>query len=175
MFYSFMVTFSEESMPDICDMKNPIFIRQVRACEAQVISQLALRSKGHWGYDQDFLRQCAAELSYTPEQLSSPLSYFAVAEKNMQIVGFYGLNFGENSTAELEALFVEPDSIGLGIGKMLLSDAIRILKQRGAEKLLIQGDPNATAFYQRNGGKLIGQLASRSVPGRSLPLFEINV
>ncbi|MFT5674113.1 MAG: N-acetylglutamate synthase-like GNAT family acetyltransferase [Paraglaciecola sp.] len=162
-------------MPNISPSENSTFIRQAYSSEAQLISQLALRSKGHWGYDQEFLRQCTVELSYTPEQLSSPRFYFAVAENNTQIVGFYGLNLCENSTTELEALFVEPASIGLGIGKMLLSDALHTLKQRGAEKLLIQGDPNATEFYQRNGGKLIGQLASHSIPGRNLPLFEINV
>jgi GNAT superfamily N-acetyltransferase len=127
------------------------------------------------GYQQDFLRQCAAELSYTPEQLSSPQFYFAVAQKHTEIVGFYALNVAEENNVELEALFVEPSFIGIGIGTKLLKDAVNYLKQRGAVKLLIQGDPNATAFYQRNGGKLIGQLCSRSIPGRSLPLFEMSI
>jgi GNAT superfamily N-acetyltransferase len=162
-------------MRDIPQCKDLLTIRQAYVREAGLISNLALLSKGHWGYGEDFLRQCADELTYPPEQLSTSRFYFAVALRKTKIVGFYGLHFGENSTYELEALFVEPDSIGRGIGKMLLNDAIDHLKQRGADKLLIQGDPNAAEFYQGNGGKLIGQLASHSIPGRSLPLFEINI
>ena len=58
---------------------------------------------------------------------------------------------------------------------MLFNNAVGYLKQRGAKKLHIQADPNAADFYLRNGAKLIGQLASGSIPGRTLPLFEVNI
>lgn len=155
--------------------KDSLTIRQAHPDEAGCISRLALRSKGYWGYDADFLRQCEMELTYTPDQLDSAEHYFAVAQKQASIVGFYALNFSNESKIELTALFIEPHFIGQGIGEMLLNHAINCLKQRGSEKLHIQSDPNAADFYLRNGGKLIGQLASGSISGRTLPLFEIKI
>ncbi|WP_245700178.1 hypothetical protein [Geodermatophilus siccatus] len=36
--------------------------------EADALSRLALRSKGHWGYDEEFLAACRVELTLQPEQ-----------------------------------------------------------------------------------------------------------
>jgi hypothetical protein len=46
--------------------------RQVRAGrkdEARLLSDLALRSKGHWGYDQAFLDACRSELTLAPQDV----------------------------------------------------------------------------------------------------------
>ena len=37
-------------------------IRRARPEEAGALSDLAIRSKGHWGYDVAFLASCRAEL-----------------------------------------------------------------------------------------------------------------
>ncbi len=43
-----------------------IIIRPVDASEAAIISELAMRSKAHWGYSPEFVEACRAELSHTP-------------------------------------------------------------------------------------------------------------
>ena len=48
--------------------------------EARLLSELALRSKGHWGYDQAFLDACRAELTLAPEDLER--QRITVAERN---------------------------------------------------------------------------------------------
>jgi hypothetical protein len=57
--------------------------------EAGLLSDLALRSKGHWGYDQAFLDACRAELTLTPEDILA--QRVTVAERDGQVVGFYAL------------------------------------------------------------------------------------
>lgn len=151
-------------------------IRLARPDEAAILSDLALRSKGHWGYSTDFLASCKEELLYTPSQLLSLICCFNVAQiKNHHIVGFFGLNFLGDEQVELEALFVEPEFIGQGWGKKLLNSAVEVAKVHQAKKIKIQSDPFAENFYLANGAVKIGELGSHSIPGRFLPLLEINL
>ena len=43
------------------------------------------------------------------------------------------------------------------------------------ETMLIQGDPHADAFYCAMGARKIGSKASESIPGRELPLYNIDL
>jgi hypothetical protein len=43
----------------------------------------------------------------------------------------------------------------------------------GARTLVIQGDPNAAAFYAAAGALLVGERPSASSAGRALPLYEL--
>jgi GNAT superfamily N-acetyltransferase len=100
--------------------------------------------------------------------------YFAAVEGDV-ITGFYALKSLSDDDYELEALFVAPGHIGTGIGRALITHAKHTLSQRGAARLIIQGDPNATPFYVAAGGRQIGSRESGSIPGRHLPLFEIEI
>jgi GNAT superfamily N-acetyltransferase len=91
------------------------------------------------------------------------------------ILGFHSVEALSESDWELDALFVEPEHIGTGIGRLLVQHALKIVSERGATRLIIQGDPNATEFYQALGARQIGTRESGSIPGRFLPLFEIEV
>jgi hypothetical protein len=44
-----------------------VLIRPARPDECELLSELALRSKGCWGYDAEFLEACRAELTLVPE------------------------------------------------------------------------------------------------------------
>ena len=46
-------------------------------------------------------------------------------------------------------------------------------RRRGATRLTILADPNAAAFYERNGARKIGMAPSDAIPGRFVPLYEI--
>jgi len=98
-----------------------------------------------------------------------------VAERNGEIAGFYALEKISANAFELEALFVEPEYIGSGVGRRLIQHALSIVAARSGTVLSIQGDPNAERFYLAAGAKLVGSRESESVPGRFLPLFEITI
>jgi GNAT superfamily N-acetyltransferase len=153
---------------------NKRTLRFAKLEEASVLSDLALRSKGHWGYDADFLASCKQELTYNKSQLSSPTYCFKVAESDgHNITGFFALNFLGAEHLELEALFIDPDFIGQGWGKFLLNTAISYAKRHKAISIKLQGDPFAEDFYLANGAVKIGEIQSQSIPGRFLPLLEI--
>ena len=140
-----------------------------------MLSALALRSKAHWGYAQDFLEACRDELTVDESRIGAADYHCYVAVEGDSIIGFYSLESMREGLWELDALFVEPARIGTGIGRSLIRHALGTLSGCGATRLLIQGDPNATDFYRAAGARRAGTRESDSIPGRYLPLFEIDI
>ena len=134
-----------------------------------------MRSKAYWGYSAEFMEACREELSVSPEKMESSRFHYAVAERQGEIVGYYALERLSAVTFELEALFVEPAHIGSGVGRALVTHAKGYAAAADGRVLIIQGDPNAANFYQAAGGVLTGKRESASIPGRFLPIFEIDL
>ena len=156
-------------------MSKPLTIREALPHEADLLSRLALRSKAYWGYSQAFLDACRSELTVDASRLGTDDYQCFAALDGGSILGFYTVERVSAGSYELEALFVEPEQIGTGVGRMLMQHAVRRLSERGAERLVIQGDPHATEFYLAAGARQVGMRVSESVPGRHLPLFEIEI
>jgi GNAT superfamily N-acetyltransferase len=148
-------------------------IRRARPDEAAAISALALRSKAHWGYDEDFLEACRAELTYRPDGVRNEPFYVAEDEEGA-LAGFYRLS-GTPPEGELAALFVEPHRIGTGLGGQLLRHALAQARRQGMEVLWLEADPGAEPFYAHAGFVRVGVSPSGSVPGRVLPRMRRNV
>jgi GNAT superfamily N-acetyltransferase len=151
---------------------NALHLRPGRDEEAGLLSQLALRSKGYWGYDQDFLDACRAELTLTPEDIRT--RQVTVAERGGQIIGFSALA-GQPPVGTLEELFVEPDHIGTGVGRALWRQAMVTARTVGFERITLEADPGAEPFYLAMGARRCGSVASGSIPGRVLPLLEVPI
>ena len=156
-------------------MSKSLRIREAFPQEASLLSDLALRSKAHWGYSVDFLEACRSELTVDASRLRTDDYLCFAALDGESIVGFYTLESVSARCYELEALFVEPEHIGGGVGRLLIQHALRRLSERGIKRLIIQGDPHATDFYIAAGARQVGTRVSGSIPGRELPLFEIEL
>jgi len=154
--------------------RTPV-IRAARVEEAIRLSDLAFRSKAHWGYDDVFMAACRAELEVDLRHIDDPACLCYVAETGDGVSGYYTAIPIAEDACELEALFVEPSCIGAGIGRALLMHAVQTLRDRGVRRLVIQGDPHATPFYLACSAKPVGERESTSIPGRMLPLFEIDL
>ena len=68
-----------------------------------------------------------------------------------RLVGFTVVVPGPADAAELDAVFVDPDHMGRGIGRLLLDDAIAVARASGATALEVTANPAAVAFYVRAG------------------------
>jgi GNAT superfamily N-acetyltransferase len=150
-------------------------IRPARPEEAAALSALAFRSKAHWGYSDKFMAACRGELSYTAELIDAPQYTFYVCTAGNTVIGFHALERLNAEVAELEALFVEPEHIGSGVGRALIEHAKDQARQLGVAVLVIQGDPNAERFYLAAGAVRCGSRESHSIPGRQLPLFRVDL
>ena len=156
-------------------MSKFVIIREAISDDATFLSNLAIRSKAHWGYSTEFMEACVDELSVSPAYIENGDFHYVVAVVDEEVVGFYELEGLSGDEIELGALFVDPDHIGTGVGKALIERAKRHAIKLGASKLNIQGDPNAEKFYRSAGGEPTGSKESESIPGRFLPMFQISL
>ncbi|HEY6746713.1 MAG TPA: GNAT family N-acetyltransferase [Mycobacteriales bacterium] len=140
--------------------------------EAGEISALALRSKGHWGYDAAFLEACREDLTIDPAWCDGVR--LIVAEEDGVLLG-YARIAGGPPTAELAGLFVDPPAIGRGVGGLLLRHALRIAADLGIDTLEIDSDPYAEPFYLYAGAVRTGTSPSTVDPTRLLPHLELPV
>lgn len=144
-------------------------IRPAQAHEADSLSELALRSKAHWGYDADFLEACREELTISEDYIKSAPVF--VLEEDGRVAGFYGLRERVDEL-ELLYLFVEPAAIGSGYGRRLWEHAVETAARLGFRKITIESDPYAERFYLAMGARRVGEISSSLRPGRTLPLLE---
>ncbi|GAA5345936.1 GNAT family N-acetyltransferase [Planifilum fimeticola] len=147
-------------------------IRPARPEEAKQLSDLAFRSKAHWGYDDDFMERCRGPLTVFPGNIAEGRVF--VLEDRGRIRGFYELS-GAGSEKELSFLFVEPGDIGKGYGRALWLHAVRTAEVRGADGILIHSDPHAEPFYRAMGARRVGEVPSTAIPGRMLPLMRFDL
>jgi N-acetylglutamate synthase-like GNAT family acetyltransferase len=144
-------------------------IRRARAGEADALTDLAVRSKAQWGYGEDFLAAASSELIVHEADLER--LDVLVVEREGVLVAFAALDFRADQP-ELDALFVDEEWIGSGLGGALLEAACTVARRRGVDALVIESDPNAEDFYRRHGAEPIGERRSEST-GRMLPLLRI--
>jgi len=96
-----------------------VIVRSAQPAEEAALTELAVRSKGHWGHDAAFLERARTGLTVRPEHLEQWI--VRVAEREGGAVGVAAV---DPEAAELELLFVEPAAIGTGVGRALLHDAL---------------------------------------------------
>ena len=148
-------------------------IRRAFPDEADSLSKIALAAKAHWGYPERWLEIWKPQLTFSPEYFTQNESW--VAEENGLPIAFYTLQ-KKAGNAWLENLWVSPERIGKGIGKMLFLHAVRLSGQRGYQILQLEADPNAVGFYEKMGMHRIGERRA-DVEGqpRVLPILEISL
>ena len=150
-------------------MTPSVRLRPARDDEAEALGRLALRSKGHWGYDEAFLAACADELRMEPDTMAA--RRVTVAEEDGTLLGFTTLE-GKAPQGVLGMLFVEPEAIGRGLGRLLYRHVMDQARELGFDLLTIDADPHAEPFYLAMGAVRVGEVPSGSIPGRVLPLLE---
>ncbi|MFE5089253.1 GNAT family N-acetyltransferase [Streptomyces sp. NPDC056638] len=147
-------------------------VRPARRSEAGALTELALASKAHWGYDEAFLAACRDELTMHPADIDRRRT--TVAEEDGRVLGFTTLD-GAPPEGALGMMFVAPDAIGRGIGRLLFEHTVTEARRLGFARLTIDADPNAEPFYLAMGAVRIGATPSGSILGRELPLLEVGL
>ncbi len=123
-------------------------VRRARPEEGGLLTELTVRSKAYWGYDDSFLESAREALEF---QASKFLPDFHVYI--------------------LEAE-VELRHIGKGYGKELWDYAVNLARSLGFSRLVLTADPHAEPFYARQGAVRIGEKASPVRSDRWLPVME---
>lgn len=138
--------------------------------QSDELTQLAIRSKRHWGYSQDQIDAWTPGLTVTPQFIEQHTVFSCQVADH--IVAFYALVPIADDELELEHCWVDPEHMGRGIGRTLIDHVRSQMQQAQVTKLRIVSDPNAVEFYEKMGAVRVStHLSSES--GRELPLLYL--
>jgi len=149
-----------------------LLIRAAEVGELPALGELCLRSKAVWGYDAEFMEACRSELSFAPADLVS--SKIAVAACGDSVLGVAQVRV-TGRDADLAKLFVEPAALRGGVGRALFAWATDAAREMGAQRMVIEADPDAAPFYRHLGAHDAGLAPSGSIPGRMLPRLTLDL
>lgn len=152
--------------------KDPA-IRRATAADARALTEIAHAAKRHWGYPERWIEIWKDALTITSDFISINEVY--VASVDGKIAGFSAVVHGDGQAC-LEHLWVLPEHIGTGLGKLLFTHAAGIAAATGAVAMEIESDPNAEGFYKRMGSRQIGEVVSE-IEGekRVLPMLRFDL
>ncbi|GAA2069794.1 GNAT family N-acetyltransferase [Actinomadura alba] len=148
------------------DLTGAAKLRAARPDEAEALSGLIMRSKAYWGYDEAFLAGYRDDLRLRRGEVVERRT--VVAERNGLVLGVATLE-GDPPDGELGLLFVEPDAMGGGVGRLLYRHVLEEAGRLGFTRVTIESDPNAEAFYLAMGAQR--QDVARQATARALPVL----
>ena len=134
-------------------------IRDARPAEAAALASLQRRSSDVW-------EEYRAQLAASPGLIEPP--HEAIAEGRVRVavdapgrrLGFSVVLAAEGDRVELDDLFVEPDSMGRGVGRLLVADVVSRAAAVPATGVDVTANPNALGFYERVGFRVTGEVAT---------------
>lgn len=147
-------------------------IRKALVHEYGKLTDTAVKSEAYWGYDSEYMNKFRSYYSVSEDFIKSNPVY--VIEEGSNIIGFYGLMTKNNET-ELEYLFIAPQYIGQGFGKVLWNHMVNLCRGLGISELEIVTSPQAEAFYIKMGAIHTGEVESLLKKGRIIPKLIYRV
>jgi GNAT superfamily N-acetyltransferase len=144
--------------------------RPATQSDAVALTRLAIASKRHWGYADELIELWTNELTFTPENIDARI--VTVGECGGGIAGVSTLDTTQ-PMAEIDAFWICPSFMGIGIGRRLFEYTLAIAAREGLDSVKIVSDPNAAGFYQHMGASFVGWQNSTPA-GRRLPVYRIQ-
>jgi GNAT superfamily N-acetyltransferase len=150
-----------------------LVFQRALASEAPLLTSLAFASKSYWPYSIAQLQSWAPTLEVTPSEMASYPTM--TARSGDTVVGFYQLRAGSAGPMRLEHFWLLPVFMGRGFGRTMLADAAERARDLGAERLSIESDPHAEAFYLACGAVRVGEVPApiEGAADRVLPVLEL--
>jgi GNAT superfamily N-acetyltransferase len=138
------------------------------------LTAIAHAAKRHWGYPESWIAAWGEALTITPAFVAAR-PVFVAEDGGGAVRGFHALApAGDDWT--LEHLWVLPDCIGTGVGRLLFEHAAATARAGGAAALAIEADPHAEGFYRHMGARRVGEVpAAMDDRPRILPLLRLDL
>jgi GNAT superfamily N-acetyltransferase len=154
-------------------MAVAVSIRDALPHEAHALELIQRRASDVW-------EEYREQLSAHPDAIAPP--HQAIAEGRVRVavnesgrrLGFSVVLPVEEGRCELDDLFVEPDCMRGGVGRMLVRDLAAHAAAAGARSVEVIANPNALGFYSRLGFEISGRASTRfgGAPRMTLDLTQ---
>ena len=142
-------------------------IRRAAPADLAVISDLFRRSSLSNAGDRDVLLANPEALAF--DGVSIREGRTRVALDDGRIVGFATTSLS-GDVAELDDLFVDPDSMRRGVARALVLDAEAVARAGGSTRLEVTANTHALEFYGAAGFIADGVVATQFSPGTRMHL-----
>jgi GNAT superfamily N-acetyltransferase len=129
-------------------------ILRARPEDAAELTEIAMLAKAHWGYPQRWLDLWRITLTVDEDTIRKQRVYLAAQDG--RTIGFYAL-IGSPPALDLDQLWIRPEWIGKGVGRILVQHALELAILAGAERVDVQAEPHAEGFYQKMGARRVGE------------------
>ena len=133
-------------------MAVPLTFRSMRHDEAELLNEMTLDGVRHWGHHETHPDAVAGLAASLPDAEGYAAMTVRVLDDGEGALGFYSL-VDRGDHVELPQMFLRPDLIGAGYGRMLWNDAVT-QAAASADRMLIMSDPRSIGFYQAMGAEL---------------------
>jgi GNAT superfamily N-acetyltransferase len=147
-------------------------LEKANSTDNEVLTAITKKSKAYWGYSDEQITIWSKSLTITPAYIENQTVYKLVNET--EIVGYYSFFYEDEHTVKLDNLFILPEYIGKGLGRMLMNDFLILVKRTKANKIILDSEPNAEMFYAKLGFVKVGEIET-SIKNRYLPVMELNI
>lgn len=148
----------------------PLEILRATFADAPQLKELAMVSKAHWGYSAEWMARWANWVDVSPAFLEKYEVYKLIEAG--QMLGWCALLLN-GERAHLEDLWIRPDRIGTGLGRILFEFAVQRARAGGATRLDLEADPNAVGFYEHMGMVTTGQ--HKTEMDRTIPTMALSL
>jgi GNAT superfamily N-acetyltransferase len=157
-------------------------IRKAIIQEAEILTKISFGSKGYWDYPKEFYDIWSKELTISSDYIQDNDVF--VFEKDGKILGYYSIvELKDNIEISgiriskgfwLDHMFIEPRSIGKGIGTKMFFHLRKMCCSRGINELGILADPNSRGFYEKMGCEYKSEYPS-TIKNRTTPYLQLKI
>lgn len=138
--------------------------------DAALLTATAYTSKKFWGYSDELMELWKEDLSISSEYIVNHKVVKVFEQETF--AGFFAIKI-EDGNAELDHLWLDPIHIKRNFGRQIFEYLIRYLVSIEIHEMKLIAEPNAKGFYDKMGGKIIGEFQSK-ISGRMLDIYEFR-
>ncbi len=138
----------------------------------EILTEITKKSKAYWGYSVEQMENWSELLTITKKYIENNNVYKLLV--NNLTVGYYSYFDLNEKEIKLDNLFILPNYIGNGFGKLLMNDFLNRIKSTEIEKIILDSEPNAAKFYENFGFIKVGQIET-TIKDRYLPIMELKI
>lgn len=122
--------------------------------DAFILNKILRAAKGYWGYSEAdldiFMEKYRFDAAYISEHLMK------IFYLNGVVIGFFSFLNNKPGCLDLDDLFLLPEFIGKGFGKILWSHACQLATSLGHSEFIVWSEFHAEGFYRKMGCKIVG-------------------
>jgi len=144
-------------------------VRRAREANLAEINRVIAASKAHWDYPAAYLEAALPLLMIDGSYLAEHLCC-EIVDESKTVVCFFAVT-AEGGEHLLDHLWVRPDRLGQGIGRLACEHVFWLARRDGWAALRVLPDPPARGFYRKAGFTDTGIRVPSRVPGG--PSFSV--